>query len=456
MIEKKHILCVDPEPFKLRIPALLGRRGVKVALNAASDQASLDQALSEPGHWDLVLCEAGSFFDLALDERLDTIGDVLDASVVLIKPRDSQLSPAEGYRWGAADVVMKGDTDHLLMVCERELGNAVLRRRLRMLEQVETASPGVAPGHADSREGRRGGRAVVIPTITDLSKAATHDSEPQTEFVAETTVHESGLSAEQLRIKSLIDEGGLTLEFQPIVPLEAPERARSQFEALVRLKDESGALMLPGDFLPTIAEAGWMGKIDLWIYRRALTILEELQGAGRADAMLFVNLATETLRSRALIKAIGGFTSAARISSGSIVVELHRDAFVREPEGVEQLAELLRLNRHGLLLEDPGVGDCRFLERHGGLMTHVKLNRRITRGLVEGEVEQRDLDRLVGCAHARDIQVIALAVESARLLPMLFSAGVDAIQGHFVSMPYQDLMYPAVQRIESESSFIES
>ncbi|NKN32205.1 EAL domain-containing protein [Marichromatium bheemlicum] len=452
MIEEKHILCVDPEPVKLRIPALLNRRGIKVALTAISSQDALDQALREPGRWDLVLCEAGCFFDLAFDERLESIGDGLDASMVLVKPRDSQLSPAEGYRWGAADVVMVGDTDHLLMVCERELSNAVLRRRLRQLEQS-----GAMVAEATPRERRRDdGRGMVIPTITDLSKGRAEESEPQTEFVAETTVHEAGLPPDQLRIKSLIDDGGLTLEFQPIVPLKAPDQPRSQFEALVRLKDESGELMLPGDFLPTIVQAGWMGKIDLWIYRRALTILEELQRAGRTNAMLFVNLASETLRSSALIKAIGGFTAAARISPGSIVVELHRDAFMREPEGVEQLAELLRLGGHGLLLEDPGVGDCRFLERHGGLMTHIKLNRKITRGLVEGGIDQRALDHLVRCAHARDIRVIALAVESARLLPMLFTAGVDAIQGHFVSMPYQDLMYPAVQRIESESSFIDT
>jgi EAL domain-containing protein (putative c-di-GMP-specific phosphodiesterase class I) len=50
------------------------------------------------------------------------------------------------------------------------------------------------------------------------------------------------------------------------------------------------------------------------------------------------------------------------------------------------------------------------------------------------------------------MRVIALAVDNAALLPMLFSAGVDAIQGHFISMPYQNLMYPSIQRVEASAA----
>jgi EAL domain-containing protein (putative c-di-GMP-specific phosphodiesterase class I) len=118
---------------------------------------------------------------------------------------------------------------------------------------------------------------------------------------------------------------------------------------------------------------------------------------------------------------------------------------------LERFARVLQAKNHGLLIEDAGVKDCAFLAEHRDLITHVKLERAMTQGLVERRVPQDAVNALVQCAKKEGMRVIALAVDNADLLPMLFAAGVDAIQGHFVSMPYRNLMYPSIQRVESSS-----
>jgi EAL domain-containing protein (putative c-di-GMP-specific phosphodiesterase class I) len=104
------------------------------------------------------------------------------------------------------------------------------------------------------------------------------------------------------------------------------------------------------------------------------------------------------------------------------------------------------------LVEDTGIEDCPFLIEHRELITHIKLERAMMQGLVERYVSQEAVNTLVGCAKHEGMRVIALAVDNAALLPMLFSAGVDAIQGHFISMPYQNLMYPSIQRVEASAA----
>ena len=114
--------------------------------------------------------------------------------------------------------------------------------------------------------------------------------------------------------------------------------------------------------------------------------------------------------------------------------------------------EIPESQQHGVLLEAPDIHDHDFLERHRSLRTHVKLDRSLTRQLARNRTLQRSMEEYVAFAHSLGIRVIALAVEDPEILPLLFQANVDAIQGHFVSMPHESLMYPVVQRIDAPAS----
>ena len=428
MTKAKKILFIHPEPSELGIGALLNRRGLPIDLTEASSLESLKSSLAHPQWWDLVLCDEAAFFGLDIAPLLDQARDRLDASLVLLKAADSRLSPAEGLGCGAADVVARDRIDHLLMVCEREIKNCSDRKQLRRLRH--------------SVLGPDSARPMVVPTINDLGRGAK---------ARRSTSSAGALDAQ--RVRSLIDAGGLILEYQPIVSFRASQEHRNMFETLIRLKDECGERLLPESFLPVVAEAGWMDKVDLWVFRQAIAVLEQMQASGARDAILFVNLADQTLRSEQTIKAIGAFVTAAHLAPGSIVVEVRKSAFDEASEGLSRLISMLKIKRHGLLVEDPRLDDCAFLERHRESITHVKLSRAMTQGLVDGLASQSALDWFVQCAHKEGMRVIALAVESTALMPMFHAAGVDAIQGNFMSMPNQELMYPSVTLFEPGALF---
>ncbi len=435
MTKVKKILCIHPEPSELRISALLNRQGLPVDLTEASLAEALADALDQPHWWDLILCDAVAFFDQGIATRLDVVKDGLDASLVLLKDSASDLAPVDGFRCGAADVVSRDDMDHLLMVCEREIKNAQVRKQLR---------------HSVAYTSAAGVDRLAFATISDLSRPA------DTRLNESASRHAKADPLDLNRIRSLIDAGGLVLEYQPIISLKASDEHRNMFEALVRLKDESGCLRLPDAFLPIVIEAGLMDKIDLWIVRQTIAVLEQMQSNGARDATLFVNLATETLMSEQMVRAIGAFISAAHITPGSIVIEVRKSAFTQANDGLNRLAAILKANRHGLLVEDPALDDCAFLAAHRDLITHLKLSRETTRELTEGLAPKNALNTLVKCAHQKGMRVIALAVEHTDLMPMLLAARVNAIQGNFLSMPNRTLIYPSVRLIGSGSDFQDS
>ncbi|NEX20050.1 EAL domain-containing protein [Thiorhodococcus mannitoliphagus] len=425
----KNILCVYPEPAELRISALLNRHGIVVDLTEASHPDAVKAALDQPLWWDLILCDAAAFFDKGIASEIDPVRDSLEASLVLLKDSKSALRPAESLSYGAADVVDRDDVDHLLMVCEREVRNAATRKQLRALR------------HSVANES--GGRSqFMVPTINDLSKRV-HPSGGADGEAGKTEPMELD------RMRTLIDGGGLTLEYQPIVAFRPEGQHRNMFETLVRLKDETGQLLLPDRFLPLAADAGWIGNIDLWICRQAIAVLEQMQSSGARDTTLFVNLSTQTLKSEKQVRAIGTFFTAAHLTPGSIVVEVKKSAFEEAGDGISRLAEMLKVKQHGVLLEDPRLDDRELLESHRALITHVKLSSATVQGLVEGAASQQALNAFVRCAHREGMQVIALAIENVALMPILFAAGIDAIQGNFTCVPNQELVYPSVTMIES-------
>jgi multidomain signaling protein FimX len=429
MKKVKKLLCIHPEPAELRISALLNRKGLAVELTEADTPASIERSLQHPTWWDLILCDEQAFGSLDIAPRLAEHANRLDASLILLKSSGSPLTPAKGFVLGAADVVVRDDIDHLLTVCERELQACKDRKQLRDLRHS------VLPLDSESR------RPVVLATISDLSSRLQHarSSEPESERL------------DPARVKSLIEAGGLVLEYQPIVSFRADQEHRNMFETLVRLKDERGHVLLPGAFLPLVAEAGWMGKIDLWIVGQSLVLLQRMQAVGTRDMTLFLNLANQTLRSEQIVEAIGSAIAKTDLSPGSIVFEVRRSAFDEAADGLERLLGLIAAGRHGLLVEDLRLDDGPFIEMHRSILTHVKLSHEIMHGLVDGLASQAALDGFVHAAHKQGVHVIALAVDGTELMPMLHAAGIDAIQGNFTSLPHQGLMYPSITMVDSNN-----
>lgn len=433
MKKVKKILCIHPEPAELRISALLNRKGLAVDLTEVDTPASIETSLQHPGWWDLILCDEQAFTDLDVASRLAEQSDRLDASLILVKSSGSRLAPARGFTLGAADVVVRDDLDHLLMVCERELGVCRVRKQWRNLRHT------VLPLDSETR------RPVMLATISDLSSRLQNEGpldDPDLEPL------------DAARIKSLIEGGGLVLEYQPIVSFRADQEHRNMFETLVRLRDEHGRILLPAAFLPLAAEAGWMGKIDLWILRQSLVLLQRMQAVGTRDMTLFLNLANQTLQAPRIVEAIGAAIAKADPLPGSIVFEVRRSAFDEAADGLEHLLTLISKGRHGLLVEDLRLDDTPFIETHHATLTHVKLSHGIMHGLVDGLASQTALDGFVRTAHKQGVRVIALAVDGDELMPMLHAAGVDAIQGNFMSLPHQGLMYPSITMVDSNNRLL--
>ncbi|WP_238787574.1 EAL domain-containing protein [Thiospirillum jenense] len=428
------ILCLGFDAQMWRLSDILEEyRPNWIRLTVLSDNPSVTAALADNEQWDLILCDVTAFYLLHIDKLLVNQMN-RSPSLVLVRPLGSSLSPAEAFRRGAADVVTIGDQEHLLMIIEREIINAVMRKELKQLRR--TLKSDIAP----------------LPKLTKFEDF-NQDPDQENPLLQEQSIEKiiplvTTSRTEDLRIKRLIESDGLVLEYQPIVTLKLIAEQPALFEALLRLRDEDGRILRPLDFFPVASRHSWLTKLDQWVFHRALATLAHMQTQSGIMAGLFLNLATETLASDLALDAIINTIDTAAIMPGSLVIEVDKEVFSKQKAGLKRLHQILQSYQHGLLIEKFDADDGWLLDLIPNLVTHVKLNCNFLHGAIVDHETEDALRRLISCATNHHAKVIALAVDNANVLPLLYSIGVDYIQGHFVSMPYEELVYPSVHVVE--------
>jgi EAL domain-containing protein (putative c-di-GMP-specific phosphodiesterase class I) len=424
-----QILCVGLTEAELGLGdgPVMGDAELDVVV--ASDALSVKGLFAHPERWDLVFCDGSRFYDLGLDRCLADAAGRLGASVVLLRQPGNQLSPAEAAARGCADVVGRGDREHLRAVTTRELSAAAARKQLAaLLSAGASASAGVA-----------------IARLRDFSAGADGSQQAGAAPGGEGDLPTPPIGDEA--VKRRIEAGGLTLEYQPIVSLRGQREQRAMFEVLLRLKDASGQAMPPRRFFPAATRNHWLAPLDVWVFKRALPVLAHMQATKPIPASLYVNLSPETLSVPTMLDTILDDIDKAEIRPGSLVVEVRKESF-NEPASMRLLAERLAENGHRLLLESFSPELCKPLGQRAGWFRSVKLDATLISKVEAGEIEGQVLRRCVLCAHNNGVTVIGMAVDSEPALARLYDLGVDYIQGHFVSLPYAQLVYPDLHTIQ--------
>ena len=80
------------------------------------------------------------------------------------------------------------------------------------------------------------------------------------------------------RINDALAEGAFTLLYQPILPIDAGAARRGvpRVEALLRMSDTGGELILPMSFIPVAERYDLMRTIDRWVVERAFADFRRL------------------------------------------------------------------------------------------------------------------------------------------------------------------------------------
>ena len=231
--------------------------------------------------------------------------------------------------------------------------------------------------------------------------------------------------------RSAVDANRIDLHLQPIVTL--PQRKVRFYEAMSRLRSESGEAMLPADFIAHAEAAGLMPKIDNLIVFRCVQVLRRLLLKNR-EVGVFCNISMATLTDAVVFPQLLEFLDANRAIAPSLVLEFTQSGL--RGAGPIESESLAAMRACGYHFSMDNVTDLRLeprdLAARGFRFVKLKANLILNRSGIAADIHPGDLPDLLS---RFGIDLVAERIESEGTVVDLLDYDVKFGQGFLFSPP---------------------
>ncbi|MGE0357646.1 MAG: putative bifunctional diguanylate cyclase/phosphodiesterase [Burkholderiales bacterium] len=241
------------------------------------------------------------------------------------------------------------------------------------------------------------------------------------------------------RINDAISAGAFTLLYQPIVPIAAAAEpdALPRVEALLRMSETGGELILPMSFIPVAERYDLMRTIDRWVIDRAFADFRRLakdRGTAR-PAEFSVNLSGHTLSSPEFGDYVRECFTRHGVPPECVCFEITETAAIANVERARAAIEALRGHGVRFWLDDFGSGLSSFNYLKHFPVDGLKIDGLFVKGVARNYLDYALVEAIQKIAITMGLATVAECVESEEIARKLFAIGVPWGQGFHLGHP---------------------
>jgi diguanylate cyclase (GGDEF)-like protein len=240
------------------------------------------------------------------------------------------------------------------------------------------------------------------------------------------------------RINDALTEGAFTLLYQPIVPLDNPKVIGTpRVEALLRMSETGGELILPMSFIPVAERYDLMRTIDRWVIERAFADYRRLakQRDNPAPAEFSINLSGHTLSSPEFAEFMQEKFAQYGVPPQCLWLEITETAAIANVERARSLIEALRAMGVRFLLDDFGSGLSSFNYLKHFPVDGIKIDGLFVKGIAKNYLDYALVESIHKIGVSLGLLTIAEYVESEEIARKLVQIGIQTGQGFYLSPP---------------------
>jgi len=241
-------------------------------------------------------------------------------------------------------------------------------------------------------------------------------------------------------VQDALAENRVDLYLQPIVSL--PQRRTVFYESFSRLRDETGRVMMPAEYLAVAEPEGLMTAIDNLLLFRCVQIVRRLAKQDRKVG-IFCNISLASLADESFFPQFLEFMQANKDLAGAVIFELGQAAFERrgavEARHMSRLASLGfsfsldKVNDLDLDFQDLARADVKFL-KVGAQMMLDQLQEQDGK-LVIASLPDLNASDFAALTRRYGIEVIVEKVEAEKQIVDILDLDIGYGQGHLFGEP---------------------
>jgi diguanylate cyclase (GGDEF)-like protein/PAS domain S-box-containing protein len=234
------------------------------------------------------------------------------------------------------------------------------------------------------------------------------------------------------RVRQATERGLFVLTSQPIVNMETNQA--TQHEILLRMRDDGGGLIVPGEFLATAERFGLIGGIDRWVTQQAVRLIAAHNREGR-ELTLEVNLSGKTMSDPTFPDEVKRELTSSGIDPASLIFEVTETAAIADIGQARRFANSLARIGCRFALDDFGAGFASFYYLKHLPISILKIDGEFVRELPISRTDQLIVRALVEVCEGLGIKTVAEFVTDERTMEMVRDLGVDFAQGYHLGKP---------------------
>ena len=198
---------------------------------------------------------------------------------------------------------------------------------------------------------------------------------------------------------------------------------------MLRLRDESGVLVAPAEFIPAAERYNVMPSIDRWVVRQALDRVVHRISSGVKPYTVAVNLSGTSLNDERFLEYLIAELSAVELVPGAMCFEITETAAIANLGNVVYFMRELKARGCHFALDDFGSGLSSFMYLKNLPVDYLKIDGQFIENVTRDPVDRSMVEAISQIGKAMGIQTIAERVESAEVLAELGRLGVGFAQG---------------------------
>ena len=245
-------------------------------------------------------------------------------------------------------------------------------------------------------------------------------------------------------IRKTLEEERFYIVHQPIISLS--DEPGSRYEVLLRILDEGGNVILPGQFFSIAEQNGLAAVIDRIVIEN---VFRTAAGDSNSEIMLFIKLSGSSVADADLAVWILQKLGEYRLAGERIVFEIPEQLVARDLKNAAMLTKALHAMHCKVAIEHyTGITRPQHLQHiHADFL---KIDGSLVASLEDNRENRSKIAAIVDLAKQYRMETIAERVEDAANLALLWDLGVKYALGNFIQEPCRNMDYDFYGEIVTE------
>ncbi|MCE3285813.1 MAG: diguanylate cyclase, partial [Steroidobacteraceae bacterium] len=244
------------------------------------------------------------------------------------------------------------------------------------------------------------------------------------------------------RINNALEESRFELFRMTIAPLQRHDPG-AHYELLLRMRDETGKIVSPDNFINAAERYGITPQIDRWVVEHALRWLVSEADERERLALCSINLSGQSLGDDKFLPFVIDQFHRSGIDASKICFEITETAAIASFSQANRFIQALKELGCKFALDDFGTGLSSF-----GYLKHfpvdfLKIDGSFVKEILHDPIDREMVRSINEIGHLTGKQTIAEFAENEEIINMLRSLGVDYAQGYGISSPQRILRVAA-------------